>query len=42
MLWGKSPFRFENMWFKVDGFEDRVKKWWDSYQVFGFPSFILV
>jgi hypothetical protein len=25
---GKSPFHFENMWLKVDGFSDRVKRWW--------------
>ena len=39
---GKSPFRFENMWLKVDGFVGRVKGWWDSYTFNGSPSFILV
>ena len=24
ILRGKSPFRFENMWLKSDGFKDRV------------------
>ena len=24
ILRGKSPFRFENMWLKTDGFKDRV------------------
>ena len=33
---GSMPFRFENMWFKDEGFVDR-----DSYQVHGAPSFIL-
>ena len=38
---GRRPFRFENMWLKVDDFVELVKSWWDSYQVKGFPSFIL-
>ena len=24
----KTPFRFENMWLRVEGFIDLVKKWW--------------
>ncbi|KAG6633159.1 hypothetical protein CIPAW_12G029100 [Carya illinoinensis] len=27
----QRPFKFENMWLKVDGFVDRVKQWWVSY-----------
>ncbi|XP_075664335.1 uncharacterized protein LOC142633928 [Castanea sativa] len=38
---GSMPFRFENMWLKDEGFVDRVRSWWDSYQVHGAPSFIL-
>jgi hypothetical protein len=38
---GKQPFRFENMWLKAEGFEDKVKLWWDSYQFVGTPSYIL-
>jgi hypothetical protein len=38
---GKRPFCFENMWLKVEGFGDRVKAWWDSYQFEGTPSFTL-
>jgi exonuclease III len=38
---GKSPFFFENMWLKVDGFVNRIKAWWDSYVFQGSPSFIL-
>ena len=37
---GRRPFKFENMWFKVDGFVEKVHKWWNSYQFQGFPSFI--
>jgi hypothetical protein len=37
----KSPFRFENMWLKVEGFSNRVKQWWDSYNYDSSPSFIL-
>jgi hypothetical protein len=35
---GKSLFRFENMWLKVEGFVDRVKDWWASYSFPGSPS----
>ena len=30
---GKSPFRFENMWLKLDGFKDRVLSWWNRYSL---------
>ena len=29
------------MWLKVDGFVERVQKWWDSYHFHGLLSFIL-
>ncbi|RVW83965.1 Ran-binding protein 1-like c [Vitis vinifera] len=35
---GKSPFRFENMWLKIEGFKDLVKSWWNGYSVEGFSS----
>uniref|UniRef100_A0A2N9G614 Uncharacterized protein n=1 Tax=Fagus sylvatica TaxID=28930 RepID=A0A2N9G614_FAGSY len=38
---GKSPFWFENMWLKAEGFVDRVKGWWASYSFPGSPSHIL-
>ena len=38
---GSMPFRFENMWLKGEGFVDRIRSWWDSYQFHGAPSFIL-
>lgn len=38
---GRIPFRFENMWLRVDNFVDKVKTWWDSYLFQGTPSFIL-
>ena len=25
---GLSPFRFENMWLKVEGFKDLIRSWW--------------
>ena len=25
---GPSPFRFENMWLKVEGFKDLIYNWW--------------
>jgi hypothetical protein len=27
---GNRLFKFENMWLKADGFEDRVRQWWSS------------
>ena len=38
---GKSPFRFENMWLKVEGFVDKVRLWWNSYHFVGLPSYVL-
>ena len=38
---GRIPFRFENMWLRVDNFVDKVNKWWASYLFQGTPSFIL-
>ena len=34
----KSPFRFENMWLKIDGFKDLVRSWWNGYFVEGYSS----
>ena len=41
MARGKSPFRFENMWLKTEGFVDRVQFWWDRHSFKGTPSFVL-
>nr|CAN71342.1 hypothetical protein VITISV_002439 [Vitis vinifera] len=41
MRTGKNPFRFENMWLKVEGFMDKMKEWWLSYNYRGKPSFVL-
>ncbi|KAG6641064.1 hypothetical protein CIPAW_09G047300 [Carya illinoinensis] len=38
---GKRYFKFKNMWFNSDGFVNRVKQWWSSYDFQGSPSFIL-
>ena len=38
---GSRLFRFENMWLKDEGFMDRVRSWWESYQFHGAPSFVL-
>jgi hypothetical protein len=29
------------MWLKAEGFVDKIKNWWDSYQIQGTPSYIL-
>ena len=40
MARGKSLFRFENMWLKMDGFTDRVHSWWNRHSFSGTPSFV--
>ena len=35
---GPSPFRFENMWFKADGFTDLLRGWWQGVEVRGRAS----
>ena len=37
---GPSPFRFENMWLKVEGVKDLLKYWWEESSFSGSPSFI--
>ncbi|KAL6336207.1 hypothetical protein AAG906_011089 [Vitis piasezkii] len=39
---GPSPFRFENMWLKVDGFKDLLRDWWQGMGRRGRASFRLV
>ena len=39
---GLSPFCFENMWLKVEGFKDCITKWWESFVFKGTSSFVLV
>ena len=41
MARGKNPFKFENMWLKMEGFVDRVQFWWDRHSFVGTPSFVL-
>ena len=41
MARGKSPFRFENMWLKMDGFIDRVQSWCNRHSFSGTSSFVL-
>ena len=36
----KSPFRFENMWLKTNGFVDRVDSWWNRHSFSGIPSYV--
>ncbi|RVW44969.1 hypothetical protein CK203_077931 [Vitis vinifera] len=39
---GSTPFRFENMWLKEEGFKEVLRKWWEGIQVSGSASFILI
>ena len=38
---GPSPFRFENMWLKVEGFKDFLRSWWQGTVIRGNVSFRL-
>ena len=38
---GPSPFRFELMWLKNEGFKETLKGWWKNLQFYGSYSFIL-
>ena len=39
---GKSLFRFENTWLKIEGFKDLVRSWWNGYFVEGYSSHCIV
>ncbi|KAL6339823.1 hypothetical protein AAG906_034911 [Vitis piasezkii] len=41
VLGGSIPFRFENMWMKVDGFKNLLRGWWQEIVVRGTASFRL-
>ena len=36
-----TPFRFEVMWLKVEGFKDLQKSWWQSLSSRGTSSYML-
>jgi hypothetical protein len=38
---GKRAFKFENMWLKEEGFVERVRIWWGSFQFFGSASYVM-
>ncbi|RVW37936.1 Transposon TX1 uncharacterized 149 kDa protein [Vitis vinifera] len=38
---GPSPFRFENMWLKVEGVKELMKSWWEGVSFNGSASFIM-
>ncbi|KAG6644474.1 hypothetical protein CIPAW_08G057000 [Carya illinoinensis] len=38
---GRRYFKFENMWLKTEEFLDKIRSWWSSYQISGFPNFVL-
>lgn len=38
---GPSPFKFENMWLKAEGFKDLIEGWWQGTVVRGRPSYRL-
>ena len=39
---GKTPFRFENMWPRVEEFKDLVRRWWTGYTFSGSFGHILL
>ena len=41
LVHGLTPFRFENMWFKTEGFKSLIDGWWKSFEVRGNGSFMV-
>lgn len=41
MVRGKSPFRFENIWLKIEGFANKVHSWWNCHSYYGILSYVL-
>ena len=39
---GSSPFKFENIWLKVEGFKDLLRSWWQGFAIRGSANFRLV
>ena len=39
---GPSPFRFENMWLKEEGFTDQIREWWQSVTFRGTSSYVMM
>ena len=39
---GEIPFKFQNMWLKVDEFKDLLRNWWEGYRVQGTHNHFLV
>ena len=38
---GPFPFKFENIWLKVEGFKDLLRRWWQGFVVRGNANFRL-
>ena len=38
---GPTPFRFENMWLKTEGFKSLIDGWWKRFDVRGASSFVV-
>ena len=39
---GSLPFRFENMWFKEEGFHTLIAYWWTNLEFHGTRSYVLM
>ena len=39
--WKKSYFKLESWWLEVEGFKDKVKEWWDSFNIEERAGYIL-
>ncbi|KAF3667355.1 putative leucine-rich repeat transmembrane protein kinase [Capsicum annuum] len=37
----KSYFKFQAWWLEAEGFNDKIKDWWGSFEIVGRPDFIL-
>jgi len=37
----KSYFKFEQLWLRVEGFSDKVKEWWESFNIIGTSPYVV-
>lgn len=40
--WKRSYFKFKTWWLEVDGFKEKVRELWDSFNIDARPGYVLV
>ena len=39
--WGPKSFKVQNWWLEKEGFLQKVKDWWSSYNTHGWAAYVL-